>query len=126
MNEKWFDECSVVCYPHEIRFLNIDGEGISYCVDRHVSEYVGKIQEQLNTLQNENREKGIKNMILQSKIDKAIEYINKEYDTEPHELYGLVSADELLNILNDDKYQEIPQFKGTMEQLDDLCNIRKE
>lgn len=63
---------------------------------------------------------------LQSKIDKAVEYINKEYDTEPHELYGLVSADELLNILNDDKNKEIPQFKGTMEQLDDLCNIRKE
>ena len=40
---------------------------------------------------------------LQSKIDKAIEYINNEYDTEPKELYGLVSADELLEILKEDK-----------------------
>ena len=63
--------------------------------------------------------------VLQSKIDKAIEYINKEYDTEPHELYGLVSADELLSILNNDKIQEIPQFKGTMEQLDELCEVKK-
>lgn len=78
MNEKWFDECSIVAYPHEIRFLNSDGGSISYYVDKHVSEYVGKIQAQLNTSQNENREKNIKNMILQSKIDKAIEYIEKD------------------------------------------------
>ena len=37
------------------------------------------------------------------KIDKAVEYINNEYDVEPHELYGLVSADELLNILKGEK-----------------------
>lgn len=77
MNEKWFDECSVVAYPHEIRFLNIDGGSMSYYVDRHVSEYVGKIQAQLNTLQNENRDKNIKNMILQSKIDKANELLEE-------------------------------------------------
>ena len=39
---------------------------------------------------------------LQSKIDKAIEYINEEYDAEPKELYGLVSADKLLKILKED------------------------
>lgn len=39
--------------------------------------------------------------ILQSKIDKAIEYINEEYDAEPKELYGLVNADELLKILKE-------------------------
>lgn len=76
MNEKWFDECSVVAYPHEIRFLNVDGGSMSYCVDRHVSEYVGKIQAQLNTLQNENCDKDIKNMILQSKIDKVNRILN--------------------------------------------------
>lgn len=87
MNEKWFNECSVVAYPHEIRFLNIDGGSMSYFVDRHVSEYVGKIQAQLNTLQNENRDKNIKNMILQSKIDKARKIIDRysrvvDYDDE--------------------------------------------
>jgi ASC-1-like (ASCH) protein len=40
---------------------------------------------------------------LQQRIDKAVEYINNEYDVEPHELYGLVSADELLNILRGDE-----------------------
>lgn len=38
---------------------------------------------------------------LQSKIDRAIEYINEEYNVEPKELYGLVSADELLKILKE-------------------------
>lgn len=38
---------------------------------------------------------------LQSKIDKAIEYLNEEYDVEPKELYGLVSADKLLEILKE-------------------------
>ena len=112
MNEKWFDECSVVAYPREIRFLNIDGGSISYCVDRHVSEYVGKIQAQLNTLQNENRDKDIKIMILQSKIDKAIEYINKyeyeRYCPSPYEENKYIMREEkegkdLLDILKEDK-----------------------
>ena len=84
MNEKWFDECSVVAYPHEVRFLHIDGSSISYFVDRRISEYIRKTQAQLNTLQNENRDKDIKNMILQSKIDKSdelIETYKNERDT---------------------------------------------
>lgn len=35
-----------------------------------------------------------------SRCKKAIEYINNNYDEVPHELYGLVCGDELLNILN--------------------------
>lgn len=103
MNEKWFDECSVVAYPHEIRFLNIDGGSMSYCVDRHISEYVGKIQAQLNTLQNENRDKDIKNMILQSKIDKAYDYLDKFIPNE----YGVLLTERqwnyVKNILKEDK-----------------------
>lgn len=96
MNEKWFDECSVVAYPHEIRFLNIDGGSMSYCVDRNVSKYVGKIQAQLNTLQNENRDKDIKNMILQSKIDKANEILDKDTNVENiyFELRNLFKGDD--------------------------------
>ena len=83
---------------------------------------------------------------LQSKIDKAIEYItsydsistiqglddiekNKELDEKTINIMVgryLKVHHKLLNILEDDKIQEIPQFKGTMEQLDELCNIRKE
>lgn len=97
MNEKKFDECSVVAYPHEVRFLHIDGGSISYYVDRHVSEYIGKIQAQLNTLQNENRDKNIKSMILQSKIDKAIEYLEEKYSSYAEE--DEMQKDELLDIL---------------------------
>ena len=107
MNEKWFDECSVVAYPHEIRFLNIDGGSMSYCVDRHVSEYVGKIQAQLNTLQNENRDKDIKNMILQSKIDKANEILNK-LEMQPAYL--------------DCKYYELEGFKELKDVLKEVEN----
>ncbi len=105
MNEKWFDKCSVVAYPHEIKFLNIDGGSISYCVDRNVSEYVSKIQAQLNTLQNENRDKDIKNMILQSKIDKAIEYVENNLEVNEHDDYVIYlgkNKNELLDILKEE------------------------
>ena len=46
MNEEEFEECSVVAYPHEIRFLHIKGGRISYYVDRHISDYVNKIQQE--------------------------------------------------------------------------------
>ena len=46
MNEEEFKECSVVVYPHEIRFLHIKGGRISYNVDRHISDYVNKLQEE--------------------------------------------------------------------------------
>lgn len=108
MNEKWFDECSVVAYPHEIRFLNIDGGSMNYCVDRHVSEYVGKIQAQLNISQNENREKNIKIMILQSKIDKAIDYLYEHSQYNDRDGVRYIKEDEycvdyLLDILKEDK-----------------------
>ena len=50
MNEEEFKECSVVAYPHEIRFLHIKGGHISYYVDRHVSDYVNKLQQENNQL----------------------------------------------------------------------------
>ncbi len=43
---------------------------------------------------------------LQQRISKAIEYIKEEQYVEPKELYGLVSADELLNILQGSEYND--------------------
>ena len=40
---------------------------------------------------------------LKKEKKEAIEYIKKDMYVEPKELYGLVSADELLNILGGDK-----------------------
>ena len=53
MNEEEFKECSVVAYPHEIRFLHIKGGRISYYVDRHISDYVNKLQEENQQLKKE-------------------------------------------------------------------------
>lgn len=46
MTEEEFEECSVVSYPHKIIFLHIKGGRISYYVDRHISDYVNKIQQE--------------------------------------------------------------------------------
>ena len=46
MNEEEYNDGSVVAYPHEIRFLHIKGGYVSYYVDRHVSDYVDKLQKE--------------------------------------------------------------------------------
>ena len=61
MNKKEFKECSVVAYPHEIKFLHIKGGSIGYYVDRHVSDYVSKIQQE--------------NERLKDKIDKSYQLL---------------------------------------------------
>lgn len=68
---------------------------------------------------------------LQSKIDKAVETI-KYYASEDDDCGKIYNDEEkeLLDIFKESKELnntfEIPEFKGTMKQLDDLCNIRKE
>lgn len=57
--------------------------------------------------------------VLQSKIDKAVEYIDLKSNVNGYD------KNKLLDILKEDKIQEIPQFKGTMEQLDELCEVKK-
>lgn len=61
MNEEEFKECSVIAYPHEIRFLHIKGGHISYYVDRHISDYINKLQEE--------------NQRLKEKIDKVFQLL---------------------------------------------------
>lgn len=46
MNKEEFKECSVVAYPRQIKFLHINGGAISYYVDRHVSDYVDRLQKE--------------------------------------------------------------------------------
>ena len=70
----------------------IENEGIKYIAIRF----------HIDTI-DENRMLWTENEKLLQRIDKAIDYINDEYDIEPKELYGLVSADELLNILRGDE-----------------------
>ena len=67
MSEEEYMECSVVAYPRQIKFLHINGGAISYYVDRHVSDYVDKLQKE--------------NQKYKEVIDKAIEFSNKNWGT---------------------------------------------
>lgn len=76
MNEKQFKECSVVAYPHEIIFLHIKGGRISYYVDRHVSDYVNKLQQENEKLKEQIKQRD--NII--NKTIKEINYLESNCD----------------------------------------------
>ena len=99
MNEEEFKECSVVAYPHEIRFLHIKGGYISYYVDRHISDYVNKLQKENQQLKEQLQQK-------EDIINKAIKFV-KDYKTE------WTLNDEVLNDI--DKLLEILDTKGSDE-----------
>ena len=83
MSEEEYMECSVVAYHRQIKFLHINGGAISYYVDRHVSDYVNKLQKE--------------NQKYKEVIDKAIEYIENVKKIDDY-LDGCPCY-ELLNIL---------------------------
>lgn len=91
MSEEEYMECSVVAYPRQIRFLHINGGAISYYVDRHVSDYVDRLQKE-NKKQKE-------------AINKAIEELKKglhELDTRSiEEVYIEQYIEEALDILKE-------------------------
>lgn len=97
MNEEEFKECSVVAYPHEIRFLHIKGGHISYYVDRHISDYVNKLQEENQQLKEQLQQK-------EDIINKAKKYISKhtQHDENGYvvECLYVEEAKELLEILD--------------------------
>ena len=61
-----------------------------------------------------------------SKIDKAIEYIKKEDEWVKNSDYKLLKIEPLLEILEGKEIKEIPQFKGTLQELDNLILGDKE
>lgn len=66
MSEEEYMECSVVAYPRQIKFLHINGGAISYYVDRHVSDYVDRLQKE--------------NQRLKDNWNKLKEYTQEKYD----------------------------------------------
>lgn len=70
MSEEEYMECSVVAYPRQIRFLHINGGAISYYVDRHVSDYVDRLQQENQELKKQLHEASIE---MQEMIDQDIE-----------------------------------------------------
>ena len=87
MSEEEYMECSVVAYPRQIKFLHINGGAISYYVDRHVSDYVDKLQQE--------------NQKYKEVIDKAIELLGnyKHYST-PDEKQNSDNEDLVNNALD--------------------------
>jgi len=61
-------------------------------------------------------------------INKAIEYIKDHYNlaTKEEGVAFFILRDNLLEILGDREIEEIPQFKGTLEALDNLTLGGKE
>ena len=70
MSEEEYMECSVVAYPRQIKFLHINGGAISYYVDRHVSDYVDRLQKENQELKKQLHEASIE---MQEMIDQDIE-----------------------------------------------------
>ena len=106
MSDEWYKECSVVAYPREIRFLNIDGSAINYHVDRQVSLYIQRLQMKIEDLENKNREKDIEKLQLQSNWNSLREYC-KEYadkDTMSSIIFGVV-LDKMNELEGDDKVE---------------------
>lgn len=69
MSEEEYMECSVVAYPRQIKFLHINGSAISYYVDRHVSDYVDRLQKENQELKRQLHEASIQ---IQELIEKDI------------------------------------------------------
>lgn len=70
MSEEEYMECSVVAYPRQIKFLHINGGAISYYVDRHVSDYVDRLQKENQELKKQLHEASIE---MQEMIEQDIE-----------------------------------------------------
>ncbi len=70
MSEEEYMECSVVAYPRQIKFLHINGGAISYYVDRHVSDYVDRLQQENQELKKQLHEASIE---MQEMIEQDIE-----------------------------------------------------
>lgn len=75
MSEEEYMECSVVAYPREIRFLHQNGSTISHCVDRHISDYVGRLQKEMDSVDDYNRSITIEQLKLKKQIEIMEKYL---------------------------------------------------
>ena len=84
MSDKEYMECSVVAYPREIRFLHINGSAISYYVDRHISDYVDRLQKENQELKKQ-LEEAQENIILLKASKPMLEYKKALEETQQKE-----------------------------------------
>ena len=120
MNEEEFEECSVVAYPHEIRFLHIKGGRISYCVDRHISDYVNKIQQENQELKKQ----------LEKKYEKVgtftAEILYEENTRLVNEITVLKTENQQLKENNQSMQEEMARTWAKLQQKEDIINKAKE
>lgn len=86
MSDKEYMECSVVAYPREIRFLHINGSAISYYVDRHISDYVDRLQKENQSLKEQLEENKDKiNWYENFEINKTIDELRIKHNNQQKE-----------------------------------------
>lgn len=97
-------------------------------MNEKIKELMSIICEGQNSTQREEVENYIIN--LQSKIDKAIEYIEKEKYVSADENCEIIAGYhiyELLDILKEEQPKETKElFEGTMDQLNDLSILKED
>ena len=98
MSEEEYMECSVVAYPRQIKFLHINGCAISYYVDRHVSDYVDRLQKENQELKKQLEEYQLQNIDLRADIMiQKMAFPNELIkDKTFYDLYDMPSYEELL------------------------------
>ena len=111
MNNEEFKECSVVAYPRQIKFLHINGGSISYYVDRHVSDYV-------NRLQQENQE-----------LKKQLEEANEELELVRCDLHNRTSERNVyyrnIEILENQQKEFIEYLEDLIKQNETVVEVSK-
>lgn len=95
-----------------------------------MEEYVEYLNENISAQDREieqlNKEIDRLNKIIDEALDRLTIKINRYYNEKDYQLND-EDLDEIMKVLVlKEEPKEIPQFEGTMKQLDDLCDIKKE
>ena len=111
MTKEEFKECSVVAYPRQIKFLHINGGAISYYVDRHVSDYVDRLQQENQEIKKQIEE-------YQKALDDTMsEKMDLEEDTQKYKEV----IDKAIKLLGNYKHYSTPDEKQNSDN-EDLVN----
>lgn len=120
MSEEEYLECSVVAYPRQIKFLHINGRAISYCVDRHISDYVDRLQQENQELKAdlEMYENGVYFSSEVDEKDKEIDKLKKQLENKYSKI-GTITNE----VLYEENTKLINQQKEFISYLENEINI---
>ena len=121
MSEEEYLECSVVAYPRQIKFLHINGGAISYYVDRHVSDYVNRLQqenEKLHHYKTLYQSLKCQKEELKSWLEEKIQNIDTIYLGAARKNY----SDDMILDMSSRKWR----YKDTLNKLEELEGVNDE